>query len=378
MTIPDTLPIPPTSFTDVATLRAWLEDGGEVAFVDIREEGLHGEGHPLLAVNIPYSRLERVFPDLVPRPATQIVLLAEDGPVGPRAARHLVAAGYSAVYAAGWRGGLDGVRRGVVPQHQRAEQGVCRSGRACVPHAGYRGGGIGRAARRAGDEPDAKMVKPGGMAVHRASDLPDASCPCELPIEQRHQMVFGAQLTDPSVRAVLFNQGIENRSWKMVHHGMKHAILMRHGIAPMMSMDAAKRRTPLESMPCILDSKIEPDSRDLHPHAAGLLQAGVSPRRSGNAHPSIAPYEMFETATGPLFLGVGNDRQFRQACQMLGCPDLALDERFRTMLRVANTCFSPVKGTNRLLYELSYLGCNESVSLADRDGPKGHEDARRA
>ena len=43
---------------DVATLRHWLGDGGEIAFLDVREEGQHGAGHPLLAVNLPYSRLE--------------------------------------------------------------------------------------------------------------------------------------------------------------------------------------------------------------------------------------------------------------------------------------------------------------------------------
>ena len=43
---------------EVETVRDWLADGGEIAFVDVREEGQHGEGHPLLAVNLPYSRLE--------------------------------------------------------------------------------------------------------------------------------------------------------------------------------------------------------------------------------------------------------------------------------------------------------------------------------
>ena len=52
---------------DVATLRRWLGDGGEIAFLDVREEGQHGDGHPLLAVNAPYSRLELVVPPLVPR-----------------------------------------------------------------------------------------------------------------------------------------------------------------------------------------------------------------------------------------------------------------------------------------------------------------------
>lgn len=75
----------------------------------------------------------------------------------------------------------------------------------------------------------------------------------------------------------------------------------------------------------------------LHPHAAGLLQAGVKPLRTGNEHPSIAPYEQFSTASGPIFLGVGNDGQFILACKLLGCEELLSDHRFKTnALRVAN------------------------------------------
>jgi crotonobetainyl-CoA:carnitine CoA-transferase CaiB-like acyl-CoA transferase len=68
----------------------------------------------------------------------------------------------------------------------------------------------------------------------------------------------------------------------------------------------------------------------LHPHAAGYLQAGHVPVRSGNQHPSIAPYEEFSTRTGPMFLGVGNDGQFRAACDFLNCRELVEDPRFST------------------------------------------------
>lgn len=68
----------------------------------------------------------------------------------------------------------------------------------------------------------------------------------------------------------------------------------------------------------------------LHPHAAGYLQVGHVPVRSGNQHPSIAPYEEFATKTGPMFLGVGNDGQFRAACDFLGCRHLLEDPRFTT------------------------------------------------
>lgn len=68
----------------------------------------------------------------------------------------------------------------------------------------------------------------------------------------------------------------------------------------------------------------------LHPHASGYLQTSAVPVRTGNEHPTIAPYEQFETASGPMFLGVGNDGQFAKACALLGCPELLEDERFRT------------------------------------------------
>jgi crotonobetainyl-CoA:carnitine CoA-transferase CaiB-like acyl-CoA transferase len=56
--------------------------------------------------------------------------------------------------------------------------------------------------------------------------------------------------------------------------------------------------------------------------------AGVVPARMGNAHPSIAPYELFRTAEGELVLAVGNDRQFESLCDVLGVRELATDGRF--------------------------------------------------
>ncbi len=58
--------------------------------------------------------------------------------------------------------------------------------------------------------------------------------------------------------------------------------------------------------------------------------AGVVPSRLGNAHPSISPYELYETGAGELVLAVGNDRQFTALCEVLGVPELAADARFAT------------------------------------------------
>jgi crotonobetainyl-CoA:carnitine CoA-transferase CaiB-like acyl-CoA transferase len=65
--------------------------------------------------------------------------------------------------------------------------------------------------------------------------------------------------------------------------------------------------------------------------------AGVVPERMGNRHPSIAPYELLRCGGGELVLAVGNDRQFRDLCEVIGNPSLAGDDRFATNpARVAN------------------------------------------
>lgn len=63
---------------------------------------------------------------------------------------------------------------------------------------------------------------------------------------------------------------------------------------------------------------------------SATLGTGVSPVRTGNAHPSISPYEPVPTGDGQLVLAVGNDRQFRRLTAVLGEPDLGTDERFAT------------------------------------------------
>lgn len=68
----------------------------------------------------------------------------------------------------------------------------------------------------------------------------------------------------------------------------------------------------------------------LHPQGANWLLDGKTPQRSGNAHPNIYPYDCMATATEPVFLAVGNDRQFALLCQHLGVPQLAGDARFAT------------------------------------------------
>jgi crotonobetainyl-CoA:carnitine CoA-transferase CaiB-like acyl-CoA transferase len=63
---------------------------------------------------------------------------------------------------------------------------------------------------------------------------------------------------------------------------------------------------------------------------SSVLGSGMVPRFLGNAHPSISPYEVFETADRPLVLAVGNDAQFRRLAEVIGDAGLADDPRFCT------------------------------------------------
>jgi formyl-CoA transferase len=64
--------------------------------------------------------------------------------------------------------------------------------------------------------------------------------------------------------------------------------------------------------------------------AANYLSTGIAPRRLGNRHPSIAPYETLQCADGLLAVACGNDRQFARLAEVLGCAELARDARFAT------------------------------------------------
>ncbi len=62
--------------------------------------------------------------------------------------------------------------------------------------------------------------------------------------------------------------------------------------------------------------------------AMNYLTTGVAPKRMGNAHPNIVPYQDFPTADGDIILTVGNDGQFRKFAKVAGRPEWADDPRF--------------------------------------------------
>ena len=58
------------------------------------------------------------------------------------------------------------------------------------------------------------------------------------------------------------------------------------------------------------------------------LNGGAEPRRLGNQHPTIVPYQDFACADGDIIIALGNDRQFRDLVAVLGLPEMATDPRF--------------------------------------------------
>ena len=64
--------------------------------------------------------------------------------------------------------------------------------------------------------------------------------------------------------------------------------------------------------------------------AMNYLVSGTAPRRLGNGHPNIVPYQDFPTADGDMILAVGNDGQFARFCALAGHAEWATDERFAT------------------------------------------------
>ncbi|MGE3539827.1 MAG: rhodanese-like domain-containing protein [Candidatus Tectimicrobiota bacterium] len=93
------------SHVDATSVKKMINDGDELALLDVREDGQFGEGHMLFAVPMPYSHLEARLAAQLPRRSTRTVLVDGGDGVAERAAARLEALGYSNV--AVLSGGVD-------------------------------------------------------------------------------------------------------------------------------------------------------------------------------------------------------------------------------------------------------------------------------
>jgi len=76
----------------------------------------------------------------------------------------------------------------------------------------------------------------------------------------------------------------------------------------------------------LLDSQVSV----LANQAMNYLIGGKVPKRMGNEHPNIVPYQTFETADGHIIIAAGNDRQFAALCKVIGAEMIGADKRFAT------------------------------------------------
>ncbi len=76
----------------------------------------------------------------------------------------------------------------------------------------------------------------------------------------------------------------------------------------------------------LLDSQVSV----LANQAMNYLVSGKVPKRLGNEHPNIVPYQTFETADGHIIIAAGNDRQFAALCKVIGADAIGADARFAT------------------------------------------------
>jgi len=103
------------------------------------------------------------------------------------------------------------------------------------------------------------------------------------------------------------------------------------GLYAAIAIQAALRRRDETGAGCHIDmALLDAQVGVLANQALNYLASGTPPRRMGNAHPNIVPYQVFPAAAGHVVIAVGNNGQYRRLCEVLGAPELGEDPRFAT------------------------------------------------
>ena len=80
------------------TLKSWLSDKNEIAFIDVREIGQHTKGHPFFSISIPYSLFELNLEILIPNKKTKVILLDQNDGISILAYKAATLIGYSNLF----------------------------------------------------------------------------------------------------------------------------------------------------------------------------------------------------------------------------------------------------------------------------------------
>lgn len=82
---------------DAKTVKSWISDDDEIAFIDVREIGQHAEGHPFFSISIPFSTFEINIERLLPNKNVRVVLFDDNNGISELAYKQAKALGYSKI-----------------------------------------------------------------------------------------------------------------------------------------------------------------------------------------------------------------------------------------------------------------------------------------
>lgn len=152
--------------------------------------------------------------------------------------------------------------------------------------------------------------------------------------------ISGFGLTGPRKEEPGYDIMIQGQSGLMSITGEEDGEPMKVGVAivdvitalyTVISIISAIRRRDIEGIGAKIDnSLLECATSSLVNVASGYLISGELPKRYGNAHPNIVPYEVFKALDGYFILAIGNDDQWKRLCKVIERKDLLSDKRFPT------------------------------------------------
>ena len=190
--------------------------------------------------------------------------------------------------------------------------------------------------------------------------------------------ISGFGLTGPRREEPGYDIMIQGHSGLMSITGEENGEPMKVGVAivdvitalyTIISIISSIRRRDIEGIGAKIDNSLmECAISSLVNVASGYLISGELPKRYGNAHPNIVPYQVFRALDGYFILAVGNDDQWMRLCKVIEREDLSSDKRFSTNTdRVKNrdeliSILSQVFQKNSMDYWLSSFKLNNIPS----------------
>ncbi len=152
--------------------------------------------------------------------------------------------------------------------------------------------------------------------------------------------ISGFGLTGPRKDEPGYDIMIQGQSGLMSITGEENGEPMKVGVAivdvitalyNVISIISAIRRRDIEGFGAKIDnSLLECATSSLVNVASGYLISGDLPKRYGNAHPNIVPYQVFKALDGYFILAIGNDDQWMRLCKVIEREDILSDKRFST------------------------------------------------